>query len=40
MRSFTASVSIASIIFVNAGKGVLGKMNSWKAIEKNTPTPE
>jgi sigma-B regulation protein RsbU (phosphoserine phosphatase) len=35
MRSITAAVSIASIIFVNAGKGVVGKMNSWKAIEKN-----
>jgi sigma-B regulation protein RsbU (phosphoserine phosphatase) len=35
MRSFTTAVSIASIIFVNAGKGVVGKMNSWKAIEKN-----
>ena len=35
MRPFTGAVSIASTIFVNAGKGVVAKMNSWKAIEKN-----
>ncbi len=35
MRSVTDAVSIVSIILINAGNGVAGKMNSWKAIEND-----